>query len=337
MANTDFSYRLARARSGNMRIVRYLDDAETVAEIHNAESRNTYTVTLSSCTCEDFTKRKTFGRSLIRFLFGRGFKPAPCKHILFLMLSKEQYDPLCVEVCGDRYPVNSDDLVPIYNRIYSSGPTGPGFCNLYYYSVCGHIHGVSDRTGKPTCRKKTISVAATSAGEAMQLAEEAGVMPPYSSVKLHSAPPTVNQLNYIHSLHIPYPALINRDDIHALLTRYQEQDFEIAPKGLFTIATDLRIVVSYFSSPSQLCAYIWNRLPEDRRPAFYCYAVYCKECCLPIGAAPLPYTHPAFTSFAPDDKYYDYVRRHDGVYNITKRPKIYGIAVEHLRACNLIF
>ena len=96
-------------------------------------------------------------------------------------------------------------------------------------------------------------------------------------------------------------------------------------------------MVSYFSSPSQLCAYIWNRLPEDRRPAFYCYAVYCKECCLPIGAAPLSYTHPAFTSFTPDDKYYDYVRRHDDVYNITKRPKIYGIAVEHLRACNLIF
>lgn len=336
MANTDFSYRLARARSGSMRIVRYLDDAETIAEIHNSESGNTYTVTLSSCTCADFNKRKTFIRSLIRFILGRSFKPAPCKHILFLMLSKEQYEPLCVEVCGDR-PVSSDDLVPIYSRIYNGGPTGPGFCNLYHYSVNGHVHGVSSRTGKPTCRKKTISVAATSACEAMQLAEEAGIMPPYSSVEIHSASPTVNQLNYIHALHIPYPALINSDDIHALLTRYQEQDFDIAPDGLFAIATDLRIVVSYFSSPSQLCAYIWNRLPEDRRPAFYCYAVYCKECCLPIGSAPLSYTHPAFTSFAPDDKYYDYVRCHDDVYNITKRPKIYGIAVEHLRACNLIF
>lgn len=337
MANTDFSYRLARARSGSMQLVRYLDDAETTAEIHNTESGNTYIATLSSCTCEDFMKRKSFGRSLFRFLLGRGFKPAPCKHIMFLMLKKEQYEPLCVEVCGDRSPVRSDYLVPVYDAIYSGGPTGPGFCNLYRYSVTGYVYSVSSRSGKQTSRKKKIVVAAASADEAERLAKEAGVMPPYLGVDLYSASPTINQLNYIHSLHIPYPALINSDDIHALLTRYQEQDFEVAPKGLFAIATDLRIVVSYFSSPSQLCSYIWNRLPEDHRPAFYCYAVYCKECCLPIGAAPLPYTHSAFTSFAPDDKYYDYVRRHDGVYNITKRPKIYGIAVTHLRACNLIF
>ncbi len=318
-----------------MRIVRYLDDAETTAEIHNSESGNTYTVTLSSCTCEDFTKRKTFGRSLIRFLLGRGFKPAPCKHILFLMLSKEQYEPLCVEVCGDRRPVNNDNLVPVYNRIYTGGPTGPGFCNLYRYSVSGYIRGVSDRTSKPTCRKKTISVAATSSSEAIQLAEEAGVMPPYSSVEIYSASPTLNQLNYIHALHIPYPALINSDDIHALLTRYHEQDFEIASKGLFAIATDLRIVVSYFSSPSQLCAYIWSRLPEDRRPAFYCYAVYCKECGAALGCAPVSYTHPAFASFAPDEKCLDYIRRHDGVYKITKRPRAYAAAIEHIRTCGL--
>lgn len=336
--NTDFAYRLQRARASDLRIVRYLSDDRSAAEIHNPESGNTYSVTFTSCTCADFKKRN----APVNFFFGLFKSPQKklhlCKHIMFLMLTNEQYEPLCVEVCGKCNPEYRDISVPIYSDYYNGGPTGPGFCNLYRYSVSGYVHGVSNRTGNPTCQTKTIAVAATSAEEAMQLAKESGVMPPYSKAEMYYIYPLSDaQMGYFHIRGIPYPALINNDDFSALITRYKEQDFEIAPMGLFAIATDLRIVVSYFSSPSQLCAYIWNRLPEDRRPAFYCYAVYCKECRLPIGTAPLPYTHPAFTSFTPDDKYYDYVRHHNDIYNITKRPRIYSIAVEHLRACNIIF
>lgn len=58
-------------------------------------------------------------------------------------------------------------------------PQSIGYMNLYPYRVIGRVYGTSEKTGRPTNRKKEIVVNTRSLEDAQAAAEAMGVSPPY--------------------------------------------------------------------------------------------------------------------------------------------------------------
>lgn len=288
----DFEFRLIRARTEPLRIVEYLNTDHSIAIVINENNSHTYKVGEFSCECMDYEKRRK-----------------PCKHMIFLALQTNRFQHYEINSAARVHSGENEDgeFVPLYWNYYMGCPTGLGYTNLYRYQIEGRIYGTSPKTGKPTNRKKIIVVNAKDEDDAMKAAEEAGIMPPYASVKFLDACPSEARYNYLHGAGIPIPYFVNTADASALLTRYEDRDNEICPGYLFEMATRYRAEVSYFQSPASVKSCIWAAQPREKKPAMFCYAVYCKKQGCAFGAAPIQYDAPIFEGFQPTEKERAYI------------------------------
>lgn len=198
-APSHFERRLRRARTEPLKIVsrQYMGEQWISADIYNDESGNTYRVTPKSCTCEDFSKHQQ-----------------PCKHMIYLSLQMGDYKRY--ERFIPRYipDVNAEgDFIPLYWRYYNGPPTGIGYTNLYLYEVSGRLHGISEKTGRQTNRKKVIIVSAFSEEDAETAAKEKNIVPPYEYIRLVDQCPSINQYAYLRSVGIPAPYFLNQEDM----------------------------------------------------------------------------------------------------------------------------
>lgn len=290
----DFEHRLLRARTEPLEVTEYRDDLRTAAKITNKETGRSYMVTGASCECEDFRKNRK-----------------PCKHMIFLTLQTGQY--LRYEISPSRcHPGTNSagEFVPRYWRYYAGQPAGIGYTNLSIYRVTGRSYGTSKKTGRQTNRKKTVTVNAASEEDAIAAAAELGAMPPYATVESVDVCPSYEQYNYLHGAEIPIPYFLNAADVSALLTRYEDGDDSVCPEYLFDMATKARVLVSRFQAPASVVSCIWTDTPADRKPALYCYAVYCRESGHEFGNAPIQPDHPAFLGFRPEEKAEKYIREY---------------------------
>lgn len=316
----DFENRLLRARTEPLYFLRqsFVGERCIAADVHNDQSGVTYHVTAQSCECEDFRKHGQ-----------------PCKHMIYFALKTGDFQKYekGIPPAPPRY--DGDNFIPFYGRYYSGPPTGVGYKNLYPYRVVGRVYGVSEKTGRPTNRKKEIAVNSVSVEDAQITAEAMGVMPPYAEVTLLDVSPSYNQLSYLHAVGIPFPFFVTADDVSALLSRHQDGQDDICPGGLFSMATARRVGVSYFASPQSVIGQIWYCAPPTERAALFCYAAYCRELGYEIGCAPLPYTDSLFQSFAPTQKrQLDYIKSFSPCFPIrsmSRQSHAYSTAIFHIR------
>ncbi len=320
ISSRDFENRLLRARSEPLLILcqRLMGDRCVSADIHNDQSGGTYHVTLESCDCEDF---KTRGQ--------------PCKHMIYMALKTGNFLRYEKPLPAPPPKYIGDNFIPFYGRYYSGPPTGIGYKNLYPYRVVGRVYGTSEKTGRPTNRKKEIMVNAHSPEDAQIAAEAAGVSAPYAEISPLDFSPSYNQLSYLHAVGIPSPFFVTADDVSALLTRHQWEQDDLCPRGLFDMATARRVSVSYFASPQSVVGQIWYCSPPGERAALFCYAAYCRELGCEIGCAPLPYTDSVFRSFAPTQKrQIDYFKSFSPgfpIRSMSRQSHAYSAALFHIR------
>ena len=170
---------------------------------------------------------------------------------------------------------------------------------------------MSEKTGKQTSRKKNLIVYAIDERDAIVAASDRKVMPPYASVERIDTGPSYAQYNYLHGAGIPAPYFMSSADMSALLTRYEDEDNDQCPKYLFEMATKYRVMVSYFQSPASVKSCIWSEIPEEKKPAIYCYAVYCRERGHEFGNAPIRYDDVIFTYFRPTKQELAYIRAYN--------------------------
>lgn len=316
----DFENRLLRARTEPLHFLRqsFMDGRCIAADVHNDQSGSTYRVTAQSCECEDFIKHGQ-----------------PCKHMIFFALKTGDFRRYEKLIPPPPQKYDGENFIPFYGRYYSGPPTGVGYKNLYPYRVVGRSYGISEKTGRPTNRKKEIVVNAVSVEDAQAAAESAGVMSPYSEITRLDVSPSYNQLSYLHAVGIPFPFFVTADDVSALLTRHQEEHDDICPGGLFSMATARRVGVSYFAAPQSVAAQIWYCSPPADLAALFCYAAYCRELGCEIGCAPLSYSDGLFQSFSPTQKQQlDYIKHFTPSFPIrsmSRQSNAYSAAVFHIR------
>lgn len=288
----DFEFRLIRARTEPLKILEYLDTDHSRAIVLNEKNAHTYKVGANSCECVDYARCRK-----------------PCKHMIFLALQTNQFQCYEVDPATRFHSGENEDgeFVPLYWNYYMGSPPGLGYTNLRRYRIEGRVYGTSPKTGKPTNQKKIIMVNAEDKEDAIRAAEEAGVMPPYASADFLDLCPSEARYNYLHGAGIPIPYFINTADASALLTRYEDMDNEICPKYLFEMATKCRVAVSYFQSPASVKSCIWAEQPKEKKPAMFCYAVYCKKQGCDFGAAPIQFDAPIFGGFQPTEKERAYI------------------------------
>lgn len=317
----DFELRLRRARTDPLKIVQFYfkEDICISADICNESNGNTYHVTPISCECMDWEKRHL-----------------PCKHMIYLALETGNFRVYEKPISSYKYTseVNADGkFIPLYWNYYSGIPSGIGYTNLYSYVVCGRVYGISEKTGRPTNRKKVAYVNAFSQVDAVQAAKEEGIMPPYEYVVFNDGCPSDAQYAYLHGVGIPCPNFINGHDISALLDRYVDENRDICPEPLFQMATERRVMVSYFSPPQDVINSIWRGVSDSERISLFCYAVYCREKRFPFGCAPIPSSHPIFSFFSPTQKQLKYINSYlrSPLFSLSKNSNAYAAAVEYLK------
>lgn len=319
-SSRDFENRLLRARTEPLRFLRQrLIGCRCIsADVHNDQSGGTYRVTAQSCECEDFIKHGQ-----------------PCKHMIFFSLKTGDFRQYEKRIPPPPQKYIGDNFIPFYGRYFSGPPTGVGYKNLYPYRVVGRSYGISEKTGRPTNRKKEIVVNAHSQEDAQATAEAMGVLPPYSELSILDVSPSYNQLSYLHAVGIPFPFFVTADDVSALLARHQQEWDDLCPNELFAMATAYRVGVSYFSAPQSVVVQIWYCAPPADRAALFCYAAYCRELGYEIGCAPLPYTDSLFQSFAPTQKQQlDYIKHFTPSFPIrsmSRQSYAYSAAIFHIR------
>lgn len=315
----DYEARLLRARTESFKIITMQGEAKSAADILSKASGNVYHVTMTSCECEDFKKGHT-----------------PCKHMIYFALHTGRYAQMerPIPRYGHSRTNREGKTVPIYWD-YASQPTGVGYTNLYPYSVTGKLEGVSEKTGKPTSRKKTVTVNAISDTDAVAAAQELGLVPPFK-VEIMDIVPSEGQYCYLHGAEIPYPYLANAADVGALLTRYEDENDHQCPRYLFNMATKYRVRVSHFQEPESVITCIWDGVPDERKPAMFCYAVYCQETGHPFGHAPIESDAPEFAGFVPTKKQLEYILHipEFGWSKLNKRTATYQSAWHYLVARN---
>lgn len=322
-APSHFERRLRRARTEPLKIVgrQYVGAQWFSADVYNDESGKTYRVTSQACTCEDFSKHQQ-----------------PCKHMIYLSLQMGDYKRYERSIPSYMTDINAEgEFIPLYWRYYSGPPTGIGYTNLYLYEVSGRLYGISEKTGRPTNRKKVIIVTAISEEDAEAAAEMQKVVPPYESIRLIDQCPSINQYAYLRGVGIPAPYFLNQEDIGALLTRYQTKNNNICPACLFQIATKRRIMVSYFDTPQAVASAIWYHAIVEEKHALFCYAVYCKEKQVLLGNTSPLFTSEPFISFAPTEKQSKYIQTINKDYpgrtltSLSSRSQAYAAAVWHIK------
>lgn len=232
-------------------------------------------------------------------------------------------------------------FIPDYSD-YCSRPTGEdgfGYLNLYPYEVCGRVYGVSEKTGRPTNRKKIRVVHARGRRDAEAAAGEAGIMPPYAYIKRISlSPPSAYEVSRAVDAGIPLPRRTSSLDVSALLTRYDDKNVKECPYSLFEMATTRRVPVSYFSTPEIVSSFIWSDAMD--KPSLFCYMVYCRECGAAFGCAPLPFSDSVFSSYSPGPKELKYINSlvEFGYYYKTysRRSSAYISALQWLRSQSIL-
>ena len=288
----NFDNRFLRARTEPLEIIEFYDESHMSAKIKNVENGHTYFTTEMMCECDDYKKHHK-----------------PCKHMLFLALQTMRFwryeKPIPKESFLAKATIQGK-FIPIYWEYYHKQPPGLGYTNLFLFSVCGRLKGVSKKTGRSTDRRKKIVVSATDSEDARKAAAEIGVLPPYQ-IKFIDTPPSYEQYRYLRGVGIPYPNLISSLDVSALLTRYEDQDDKFCSDSLFEMATQCRVRVSYFSSPDSVMSCIWSAATETKKIALFCYAVYCRECGYNFGCGNIKHTDSIFSVFSPTKKEQDYI------------------------------
>lgn len=317
----DFERRLLRARTEPFEIIAFQGDAKESADILSKNSRKVYRVSIDNCECEDFKERHL-----------------PCKHIIYFALQTGRYAQIKKPVPRSEYSRTSREgkWVPFYWD-YTTQPTGLGYTNLYPYSVTGRLKGISQKTGRPTNRKKEVMVNACSETDAVAAAQEMGISPPYQ-VEFVDLIPSEGQYGYLNGARIPYPYLVNSADVSALLTRYEDENDRECPNYLFKMATKYRVRVSYFQEPESVISCIWSKTPDERKPALFCYAVYCSETKFPFGNAPRVSDAVEFAGFTPSKKQLEYILSIEqfGWVGLNKRTTTYQSARNYLMARKMI-
>lgn len=317
----DFENRLLRARTEPLSILRrqFMGERCVSANVRNEQTDSTYHVTLESCDCDDFKKH------------GR-----PCKHMIYFALKTGDFFRYEKPLPAPPPKYIGGNFIPFYGRYYSGPPTGIGYKNLYPYRIVGRVYGTSEKTGRPTNRKKVIVVNARSPEDAQAAADAAGVSPPYAEISMMDISPSYNQLSYLHAVGIPFPFFVTSDDVSALLTRHQLEQDDLCPRGLLDMATARRVDVSYFASPQSVVSQIWYCAPPGERAALFCYAVFCRETGCEIGCAPIPHDDITFTSFSVKNKQaLTYIKNFSPKYPISSmstRSLAYGAAVFHIHS-----
>ena len=320
-SSRSFEYRLRRAREEKFELLNEHEDGDAVTKIRNLENGHEYTVSLTKCGCDDY---KATGK--------------PCKHILFLAIQEGKIGQFERQTPESWAKVNSEgEFIPRYWTYYKGKPTGLGYSNLYPYSVVGRRYGISEKTGKKTNRKATVKVNAFDRDDAIAQAKKKGVEEPFAEVKFLDYFPSEAQYNYLHGVEIAVPNIMNQFDVSALLTRYEKNDNELCPGYLFDFATELRIAVSYFASPSQVISHIIYDIPYDLHPGIYCYCVYCRERWKSFGEQWKLYTEGKFDGFEPDEKSRKYIERlgPEELVKANKNAKAYKEAVDYIRESHL--
>ena len=169
----------------------------------------------------------------------------------------------------------------------------------------------------------------------MTAAQAAGLVPPFK-VEIMDIVPSEGQYGYLHGAEIPYPYLANAADVGALLTRYEDENDHQCPRYLFNMATKYRVRVSHFQEPESVITCIWDGVPDERKPAMFCYAVYCQETGHPFGHAPIESDAPEFAGFVPTKKQLEYILHipEFGWSKLNKRTATYQSAWHYLVARN---
>lgn len=319
----EFEFRLLRARSEPMEIVKFENEARTAARVKDGTGETEYTVTENSCECEDFRKRKK-----------------PCKHMLFLAIKTGRYLRYEIEPCERECAETNRDgkFVPLYWRYYQGPPMGMGYNNFCCFQVEGRAYGISEKTGKPTNRKKVVYVNAVNVYDAKRAAEKEGAMQPYAKIERLDTPPSYEQYRYLHGAGIPAPYFINALDMSALLTRYEEQDDERCPNYLFKLATKLRVSVSRFQSPRSVKSCIWAKIPKEKKVAAFCYAVYCREKNREFGDTTVGIDDAVFQDFQATEQEWSYILdiQEFGWRPLHRNANAYKSAVAFLRRKNML-
>lgn len=316
-----FERRMYRARTEPFKIVALYGNEKAEADILSVGSGNVYRVSLIACECEDFKK----GNS-------------PCKHMIYFALHTGRYEQMEKPIPRYEYTNTNREgrMVPLYWD-YATRPTGVGYTNLYPYEVCGRVLGMSKKTGRQTNRKKTIIVNAASESDAETAAQTLGCMPPYTSVEIIDSVPSEAQYGYLYGAEIPFPNLANSYDVGALLTRYEDENDNKCPKYLFKMATKYRVRVSLFQEPESVITCIWESVPDEKKAAMFCYAVYCREKGYPFGNAPIESDASAFADFEPTKKQLAYILgiREFGWSKLNKQTTTYQSARGYLARRNI--
>lgn len=312
----EFERRLYRARTEPFKIVALYGDGKTEADILSEGSGNVYRVSMVACECEDFKK----GHS-------------PCKHMIYFALHTGRHTQMEKPIPSYGYTNKNREgkRIPLYWE-YAIKPTGVGYTNLYPYKVCGRVLGMNEKTGRQTNRKKTVIVDATSESDAVTAAQALGCMPPYASVEIMDMVPSEAQYSYLHGAEIPFPNLVNSADVGALLTRYEDGNANECPGYLFDMATKYRVRVSLFQEPESVITCIWESVPEEKKAAIFCYAVYCAEMGYPFGNAPIKSDASEFSGFEPTKKQLAYILhiREFGWSKLNKQTTTYQSARRYL-------
>lgn len=313
LCSEDFEIRLRRAREEELEIVEYYGEEKASGKIMNNGNGHSYIVSMEKCECEDFRKRRL-----------------PCKHILYFAIQTsriEKFEKPVPNIKELRFEKSGalqihDDFIPHYWNYFSGKISGGGigYTNFKTYKVCGRKYGISEKTGRQTNRKKQIFVNAVNEDDAIKAAQQKEVMPPYEYIRVIDECPSDRQYAYLHGAKIPFPNLIDVEDVSALLTRFEEKDDSVCPESLFNIATYYRVKVSLFASAAHVIRSIWYAAPEEKKPEIYCYSVFCKEYNLNFGDRWTNYADGRFAEFKPGKKALEYILE-IGAYELVKANK----------------
>ena len=95
-------------------------------------------------------------------------------------------------------------------------------------------------------------------------------------------------------------------------------------------------MIIHFQEPESVITCIWDGVPDERKPAMFCYAVYCQETGHPFGHAPIESDAPEFAGFVPTKKQLEYILHipEFGWSKLNKRTATYQSAWHYLVARN---
>ena len=93
----------------------------------------------------------------------------------------------------------------------------------------------------------------------------------------NTTPPSERQIQYATSVGICVPHGCSSSDVSAMLSRYETDDYELPSLKLVEYAQQIGVNVSPYIGKVSIIGWIFNKLNETEKCAFYAYAVYCSK------------------------------------------------------------